>query len=259
MAHLHRARALVDPPPLPEESPPTHTHLASRVQALTLPALPAGSRGALAPWLPGAPARDARPPKLGGNAADPDRVVMWADLEMPRCSVDPEGCYVSMLRGTKALRDEHGCTHVCFPCCTAHQWFDKLSEDVPELETIHMVNKTIEKCESDGRKPLGLLATTLTVKMELWGKEMVIPTETTQARIQEAVESVGTGKTGVLADGTKAVEVLAAAARELEAAGAQAIVLGCTDIGTYCPRDACGVPLVDAMDSLSVAIAECVA
>ena len=88
---------------------------------------------------------------------------------------------------------------------------------------------------------------------------MVIPTETTQARIQEAVESVGTGKTGVLADGTKAVEVLAAAARELEAAGAQAIVLGCTDIGTYCPRDACGVPLVDAMDSLSVAIAECVA
>ena len=175
---------------------------------------------------------------------------------MPRCSVYPDECYVSMATLAEGLIAE-GCTHVAFPCCTAHQWFERLAKEYPALEPVDMLART--KAEGDA-EPLGLLATSLTVEMDLWGdkSELVLPCEATQKRVQQAVEAVGTGKSGLLEDGTKAEDVLAEAAREVEAAGAKAIILGCTDIGTYCPRDATEIPLVDAMDSLVNAIADVV-
>jgi aspartate racemase len=138
----------------------------------------------------------------------------------------------AMLAGLRVL-ETCAVTAIAIPCNTAHYWLPTLAEAVrtPIISMIDAVDAEIEALGPvDG--PIGVLATAGTLSAGIYqdmltrsGRACCVPS----AAAMESLVTPGIGlvKAGRIAPGR---ERLAAAADGLTAQGAQAIVLGCTEI-----------------------------
>jgi aspartate racemase len=149
------------------------------------------------------------------------------------------------------------------PCNTAHapRIFDRVQEyarqHLPALKLLHMIEETAASItDRDPRwKRLGLLATTGTVRSGVYqqvlsrnGYDVVSPDEETQHEKVHA--SIYDSTYGIKAIANPVTERARAqlheAARSLIRQGAEAIILGCTEIPLALPdRSIDGVPLID--------------
>ena len=157
-----------------------------------------------------------------------------------------------------------GAEFLAMPCNTAHYWYDDLcsAAGVPVLHMIRLTAQAAARHLPHATR-FGLLATTGTVKAGLYeasfgerGLELLVPTpEQQQDLVMAAVYGEDGIKAGHLDGPPRDRADLAMAA--LVARGAEAIVLGCTELPLLYPdAEHDGVPLLNSTQVLAEACVE---
>lgn len=197
---------------------------------------------------------------------DQDHVpaVLWSDPRVPDRTAAarrlPGGAdpLPALLRGVRGLAAA-GCGAICIPCNTAHGWFEEMRDAVAPVPILHIVEAAADDLARQGVPPpgpVGLLATEGTSAMRLYptrfaerGVEVIEPSAAAMsALVTPAIAAVKAGRVA------EAYAPLAEAARGLVAAGAAAVVLGCTEIPLgIAAGPALPFPVVDTVDALAFA------
>ena len=186
--------------------------------------------------------------------------VLWSDPRVPDRTRGRQGDGADplpwLLRGIAGLR-QAGCGAIAIPCNTAHGWYTEMAQ-AAGCPILHIVDATATELRRAGIPPgrIGVMGTAATLAMRLYqdrlgaqGWECLIPPpEQMQDLVSPAIARVKANQVAA------AYAPLAEAARNLASRGAQAVVLGCTEIPlglAVGPTDTLGAPLIDTIDALA--------
>lgn len=188
-------------------------------------------------------------------ARDQDHIpaVLWSDPRVPDRTRGRQGNGEDplpvLLRGIAGLRAA-GCGAIAIPCNTAHGWYAEL-QAAAGCPILHIVDAAAAELRRAAIPPgpIGVMGTAATLAMRLYqdrlgaqGWECLVPPEDHMRRlVTPAIAAVKANQVAA------AYAPLAEAARGLAARGAQAVVLGCTEIplGLAAGPPAAGAPLID--------------
>lgn len=150
----------------------------------------------------------------------------------------------------KALARQ-GVSHIAIPCVTAHYFHDELQSAVP-APIINTITETVRHLKDQGITSAGIMATEGTVRAGLFAKELesagitpVLPSPQRQADVTHLIyNNIKSGEPPEM-DRFRAVQT------ELLEKGAQAIILGCTELSLIKRDQAIGGGFLDAMEVLA--------
>ena len=161
-----------------------------------------------------------------------------------------------LLAGIRFLADA-GSAMIAIPCNTAHYWYEDM-QAATSVPILHIADAALDAAASDGRtlNTVGVLSTTGTVaagiyrqRLEAKGLTALEPDENAQRDLVTA--GIAHVKSGDLA---AARELLGRAAETLLDTGAEAVILGCTEIPVALDAAHPLAPhLTDATDALAAA------
>jgi aspartate racemase len=154
-----------------------------------------------------------------------------------------------LLQGIQVLKDM-GCNLIVIPCNTAHFWYDELIKlKVPIVHIVDSVALTL--CNADVTGTIGVIGTQATIELGLYQDRLtdwdcIVPSQNEMDDIvQPAIDLVKAG------DMVKSHTMLMSVVDSLIARGAQAVVLGCTEIPLAVKaNNKNGIPLINSIDSL---------
>lgn len=143
-----------------------------------------------------------------------------------------------------------GAEIIAVPCNTAHYFYSELKKDSP-VPVLNIIEETVKQAKKTGAKKLGIMATDGTVKAGSYQKvcdehgiAYAIPCAESQAVLMDIIyNSVKCAK-------TPDMEKFRKVARELNGAGCDILVLGCTELSLLCAAKIC--PEYRFLDSLLV-------
>ena len=163
-----------------------------------------------------------------------------------------------MVEGVRFL-EQSGAQLIAIPCNTAHLWYEQIAA-ATRLPVLHIIQAVIDDLRRLGlpRGRIGLMGTAATLKLGLYqqrlqaqGYDCVVPDEDAVERY--CMESIRAVKANRLEDAyAPAAECIV----RLRARGADAVVLGCTELPLAVPhalRPSLGVTLTDSIDALALA------
>lgn len=193
----------------------------------------------------------------------PDRSTWIADHAAP----SPVPPMLDVLR----TLDDAGCAVAGVPCNTAHApaLFDALTAGLAAegraLRLVHIVDAIVEAIEEEhaGVQRVGVLATDSSIEnhlhqigLERSGREALVPGADVQARVQASIFAEGWGlKARSAPPDPRSRAVLLAGIEHLVARGAEAVILGCTELPLAVPEQMyAGVPLVNSTRALARAL-----
>lgn len=155
-----------------------------------------------------------------------------------------------LLRAGQALVRQ-GAACLAIPCVTAHYFYDALQAALP-VPVIHGIQETALHLQENGVTSAGIMATDgtiasglLTRALEEAGITPVLPSGQAQADVMHLVYR------NIKAGAPVELERFRAVQRELLDAGAQAIILGCTELSLIKRDYAIGPGFLDAMEVLA--------
>ena len=140
---------------------------------------------------------------------------------------------------------------IAIPCITAHYFHHEIQDGIG-LPVIHAIRDTAEILHHAGMQRVGIMATDGTIEsgifqreIEQAGMQAVLPDAQTQAMVMHLIyDDVKAGK-------PVDMEMFAQVKDHLKAAGAQVIVLGCTELSVIKKDHELGDGFIDAMEVLS--------
>ena len=193
----------------------------------------------------------------------PDRSTWLADPAAP----NPVPALLEILRRL----DDAGAAVAGIPCNTAHapalydRLVDGLAADGRELELLHIVDAIVARVGevAPDAERVGVLATDSSIANRLHeiglegaGREAVVPDAALQARVQASIFDPGWGLKAQSARPSPAArQALLDAIDHLAERGAEAVILGCTELPLAVPEATRGdVPLVNSTRALARAL-----
>jgi aspartate racemase len=193
----------------------------------------------------------------------PDRSTWIADETAP----SPVPAMLEVLRRLDAA----GCTVAGVPCNTAHApvLFERLRGGLRDegraLRLVHIVDAIVEEIEEETPevRRVGVLATDSSIAnrlhevgLEASGRVAVVPDATVQARVHASIFDPAWGlKAQSAPPDPHARAVLLEAVEHLVGLGAEAVILGCTELPLAVPEAThAGVPLVNSTRALARAL-----
>ena len=160
---------------------------------------------------------------------------------------DPLGPMVEIGNQLKSM----GATVVATPCITAHYFHEALQNGIG-LPLIHAIRATAEVLRSAGVSRVGLMATDGTVQsgifqkqIEEYGMELVLPSEEGQKGVMTLIYDQV--KAGLEPD----LQLFNGIRDDLRRNGAQAVVLGCTELSLLKKGYDLGSGVLDALEVLA--------
>ncbi|TAL87836.1 MAG: aspartate/glutamate racemase family protein [Candidimonas sp.] len=192
-------------------------------------------------------------------------VILWSDPRVPdrpagyaKQGVDP---LPWMQNGVSHLV-RAGAQAIVIPCNTAHLWYEPLAA-TSGVPILHIVQAVIDDLRRQGidRGRIGVMGTATTLKSRLYqsalqaqGYEWIIPVGTQlEQYCADSIRQVKMNRLDLAY--TPAVEVVA----DLRRHGADAVVLGCTELPLAIPherRAELGIAMTDSIDALALAALE---
>lgn len=164
-----------------------------------------------------------------------------------RSQEDPLAPMVQLGKQLKQM----GATVLATPCITAHYFHEPLQEGAG-LPLIHGIRCTAQTLFDAGVRRVGLMATDGTVQsgifrrhVEELGMELILPGEEGQKGVMTLIYDQV--KAGLEPD----LGLFAAIRDELRAKGAQAVVLGCTELSLLKKEQDLGDGILDALEVLA--------
>ncbi|MEM1054332.1 MAG: amino acid racemase [Bacteroidota bacterium] len=195
----------------------------------------------------------------------PDRSTWIADHSAPS-PVPPMAWVLRQL-------DDTGCAVAGIPCNTAHApalydaLQDALDADGRELRLVHIVDAIVERVRevAPEARTIGVLATTSSVQnrlhsvgLEAAGMQGLVPDEEHQRLVQASIFDPEWGlKARSHPPTPRAREALLDATAHLVQRGAEAVILGCTELPLAVPEaydPVSGVPLISSTRALARAL-----
>lgn len=150
-----------------------------------------------------------------------------------------------------------GATRLCIGSNTVHILLEDLKKST-EVEFISMIELVAKKCVKDGFNKVGLLGTPVLVKSGLYdqelknsGIELVLPTEDEIEIADSIIRDVLAGRKAF----NKKQEYIAAL-NDLFSRGAQAIILGCTELPLAINYEALGNKTISSDEVLAEGIVD---
>ncbi len=145
-----------------------------------------------------------------------------------------------------------GIDTMAMPCITAHYFHSEIEEGIKDVKLINMISCTARYLYEKGVKCVGLTATTGTVKsglfqrvMEEHGLKVILPDSDDQEKIMDIIyKNVKAGK-------KVNIEKFYGVSSDLREAGAEVIILGCTELSLIKRDYALPGGYIDAMEVLS--------
>jgi aspartate racemase len=162
----------------------------------------------------------------------------------------------AMAAGVRLL-ERAGAILIAIPCNTAHLWYEQLAART-QVPLLHIIEAVCDDLERLGvRGPIGLMGTPATLKLGLYqrplearGLDVLLPDEEGLALCVQSIAAVKGNRPA------EAFEPAAQCIRGLLARGAEAIVLGCTELPLAVPherRHEFAAVLTDSIDALAKA------
>ncbi len=152
--------------------------------------------------------------------------------------------------------EEQGAELIAIPCVTASFFYRKLSEEVH----VKIINITEEVCAYLADRKIrraGLMATSGTIESRLFQKafeacgiELILPSPERQQDVMHVIYQ------NVKANRPVELERFTAAAEELRGFGAEAVILGCTELSVVRENYQIGAGYLDAMQLMAKCAAE---
>ncbi|MGE6647866.1 aspartate/glutamate racemase family protein [Shewanella colwelliana] len=173
--------------------------------------------------------------------------VNFAEIEAMQHQGDWGG--TAKILSEAALSVERGGADFILICTnTMHKVFDEIAHAV-SIPLVHIVDATAEVLQLQGTKRIGLLGTRFTMEQAFYkgrlanhfGIETLVPTPSEQTVIHDVIYQELC--CGIISETSKAryLEVITA----LKEQGAEAIILGCTEIALLVDQTDTDVPLYD--------------
>lgn len=144
-----------------------------------------------------------------------------------------------------------GAELIAIPCITAHALHEQIQEQVP-IPIIHAIKETVAYLKQEGICKVGLEATDGTIhtgvfqrELEANGIQVVLPSAKKQEMVMHIIyQNI---KAGLAPD----MERFTSIEEELFAAGAEVILLGCTELSMISRDENIGAGYLDVMEVLS--------
>ena len=173
----------------------------------------------------------------------PDRTAHILDNSQPSPLPD-------MLKIGQTLQSQ-GAACIAVPCVTAHYFMDKLEQEI-HVPIINGVRETVAHLKENGVKKVGIMATDGTVRSGIFHRQLenqgmtpIAPTAAAQADVMHLIfNNVKAGKPAEM-------DRFFAAAADLRSQGAEAIILGCTELSLIKRDHPIGAGFIDAMEVLA--------
>lgn len=199
----------------------------------------------------------ARVQALTPAAGDEDHIRIIADInpQVPNRHSQPEAAGRTLGEMARGLRTA-GAEVLAMPCNTAHAHADAIR--AAGLPFIDMIAETAKAASAAGARRVGVLATPGAARLyaealAAEGLGMVAPSPAGRERFMQVVFGVKAGDVG--ADQRAAMRDLAQA---LIAAGAEAVIGGCTEVPLLLAQGDVDAPLIDSAEVLAQAsVAAC--
>ena len=200
----------------------------------------------------------ARVQALTPAARDEDHIRLLVDVNprVPNRHAEPEAAGRTLVGMAARLRDM-GAEVLGMPCNTAHAHVAAIRA-ASGLPFIDMVAETADAAATGGARRIGVLATPggealYVAALAARGLEMVRLEGADREAVMSAIFAVKAGDAGA---GPKAEMARLAAA--LVAAGAEAVIAGCTEVPLLIGAADVAVPLIDSAEALAAAcVREC--
>ncbi|MFQ5706246.1 MAG: aspartate/glutamate racemase family protein [bacterium] len=150
-----------------------------------------------------------------------------------------------------ALLEQAGADFVCIPCNSAHFYYEQMASQC-KVEILNLIQEVLEAClqENGDYETVGLLATSGTIQSQLYqqafqkrGIAVIVPDAWELKDLQSVIYRIK-GK-------TKNVVAVEAFARQLVKKGAQAVILGCTELSLVQSELSLAVPIFDSLEVLA--------
>lgn len=145
-----------------------------------------------------------------------------------------------------------GAENIAIPCITAHYFHDILSEEI-KAPIIHAIKETASYLKAAGIRQVGIMATEGTIhsgmfqqEMIKYGIHMILPSVESQQAITDLIYK------NVKANKPVDYHKFDRAAGQLKQAGAEVIILGCTELSLIKRDFNIGPGFIDAMEVLAM-------
>ena len=156
-----------------------------------------------------------------------------------------------LIKGIKKLQSI-GVDFIVMPCNTTHYFYEDLRKEI-SIPFLSIIENVARKAISKKYKKVGLLATETTVKNKIYnenfnkyGIELVLPSE--QSRLTKIIKNILAGEKS-----EKDKVELKIIINELINKGAEAIILGCTDIPILLRKEDLNIEVIDSIEVLAKA------
>ena len=147
---------------------------------------------------------------------------------------------------------EQGADQIAIPCVTAHYFCDELDRSI-SAPIINGVRETVAYLKENGIDSVGIMATDGTISSGLFAKELesagikpIIPSKYGQAAVMNLIYN--NIKAGTAPD----MDKFAFVRDELFSLGAEAIILGCTELSLIKRDYIIGAGFIDVMEVLAL-------
>jgi aspartate racemase len=164
--------------------------------------------------------------------------------------VDEDLVKEQLISGVKKL-ESAGCDMIIIACNTVHIYYEDMQVAV-NVPILNIIEKTRERVMKVGYKKVGLLASESTNKLQIYqkkfsevGVEIISPNEAQQDVINGVIEHVMGGSQNV-----EDIIVLKGIIRNYLNQGAEAVILGCTEIPLAINQVDTDVELFDATKAI---------
>ena len=124
---------------------------------------------------------------------------------------------------------EAGADFIIMPCNTAHYFYKEI-KDGAGVSMVHLIEETVKNIVERGIQKVGLLATTGTIKTNIYNSigaradiDIIIPDIEYQEKNMKFIYDIKEGRNGCISDFNEAIE-------NLKSKGAEFVILGCTEL-----------------------------
>lgn len=182
------------------------------------------------------------------RANDDFPYILLANIPVPDLigSQASEQVAVQMVRDAALRLRDAGADFLIMPCNTMHLFArDIFADDVP---FISMIEAVVAECARSGFKKVGVLGSPTSLRLGLYQRalaaanlEPIVPEAAAFPVLLECIQAVIAGTAGA-----QYREYIFRLIAELRAAGAEAVILGCTELPLLASGLDAGIPLLDS-------------
>ena len=164
---------------------------------------------------------------------------------------NPDKTLDMLIMGAQKI-DSIGVDFMVMPCNTAHYFYPEMAKSI-SVPFIPIFLATAKKIKSEGYKKVGFLSTETTTKYKSFDKdfekngiELIVPNKTDQKCVTNIILNILAGEKSDN-DRKKLLEII----DRLKENGAEAIVLGCTDLPIILKQEDTDIEVFDTVEILA--------